>query len=305
MPKICYDRAVRDRLLKSKNLDVVNKANEIIASYQAQGFDLTLRQLYYQFVARDLIPNQQKEYKRLGDIVNDGRLAGLIDWNAIVDRTRNLRGLPHWSDPGEIVRSAAQGFNVDKWAGQPYRVEVWIEKDALVGVIEGVCTDHDVPYFSCRGYTSQSEMWGAAQRLLRRSRTSSQPTVILHFGDHDPSGIDMTRDIRGRLELFSDGNLEVRRLALNMNQVDEYQPPPNPAKVTDSRYVAYLAEYGEESWELDALEPQVLADLIAGEIRALRDEGIWKEAVAREREGRADLGQIADRYDEVKEFLSA
>lgn len=159
MPKIKY----QDMNLGPAKLALVEQANAIIGEYRAQGFDLTLRQLYYQFVARDLLANRLQEYKRLGDVINDGRLAGLIDWDAIVDRTRFVRSLAHWNDPADIVNGAAQQFRVDLWATQPNRVEVWIEKDALVGVIEGVCQELDVPFFSCRGYTSQSEMWAAAQ----------------------------------------------------------------------------------------------------------------------------------------------
>src|SRR6267142_4902679 len=166
MPKIKY----QDINLSDGSLALVKKCNEIIREYQAQGFVLTLRQLYYQLVSRDIIANKQSEYKRIGSIVNDARLAGLIDWTAIEDRTRELRGLPHWTDPAEIVASCAAQFHVDLWRGQNYRPEVWIEKDALVGVIEGVCNELDVPYFSCRGYTSQSEMWGGAMRLKKHAR---------------------------------------------------------------------------------------------------------------------------------------
>src|SRR5512139_1588276 len=162
MPKVCYV----PKSFSSNSMSIIEKANEIIAEYARLGFDLTLRQLYYQFVSRALIPNKDTEYKRLGSIINDARLAGLIDWDAITDRTRNLRSLSHWDDPGDIIYSAARSYHINRWEDQEYRVEVWIEKDALVGVIEGVCTDLDIPYFSCRGYTSQSEMWAAAQRLL-------------------------------------------------------------------------------------------------------------------------------------------
>src|SRR5579864_7879084 len=99
MPKIAY----KEFNFRAPTLAIVKKANEIIAEYAAQGFDLTLRQLYYQFVSRDLIPNTQKDYKNLGSIINDARLAGMIDWETIVDRTRELRSLSHWSDPSEII----------------------------------------------------------------------------------------------------------------------------------------------------------------------------------------------------------
>jgi len=299
MPKIKYQNIK----LGPAKLAVVAQANAIIEEYAAQGFDLTLRQLYYQFVSRDLIANRMQEYKRLGDIINDARLAGLIDWLAIVDRTRNLKSLSHWDSPSDIVRAVAEQYNVDRWVNQHNRVEVWIEKDALVGVIEGVCEELDVPYFSCRGYTSQSEMWMAAMRLKKYARNGQTP-VILHFGDHDPSGIDMTRDITDRLELFM-GGIEVRRMALNMNQVEEYQPPPNPAKLTDSRVHAYIREYGAESWELDALEPAVLAGLIRNEIGSLQDANAWAEMEQIQDNARAELAKIADRYQDVQEYLDA
>ena len=257
---------------------IISKANAIIDEYERQGFDLTLRQLYYQFVSRDLIPNRDTEYKRLGSIINDARLAGLIDWNAITDRTRNLRSLSHWRNPGDIIFSAARSYRIDKWAMQDYRVEVWIEKDALVGVIAGVCDDLDIPYFSCRGYTSQSEMWVAGQRLLKYIKDGQTP-LVLHFGDHDPSGKDMTRDIIDRLTLFSNSAIELQRIALNMDQVEQYNPPPNPAKITDSRASAYIAEYGDESWELDALETTVIADLIRDAVGVVMDQDAWETAV--------------------------
>src|SRR4051794_29815064 len=106
---------------------LIDMADQICREYAAQGFDLTLRQLYYQFVARDVIANKQTEYKRLGSIINDARLAGLLDWDYIVDRTRNLRGLSHWENPHSVIRSAASGYRTERWADQPHRVEVWIE----------------------------------------------------------------------------------------------------------------------------------------------------------------------------------
>lgn len=296
-------------------LGLIKTANEIIAEYRAQGFDLTLRQLYYQFVSRAIIPNTLKSYKNLGSVVNDARLAGLIDWNAIVDRTRELRTLSHWDDPAEIVAAVSKQFHIDLWASQKFRPEVWIEKDALVGVFERICKELDVPLFSCRGYTSQSEMWAAGQRLLEYRRTpyfstglakasSKYPTpVIFHFGDHDPSGKDMSRDIVDRLQLFTGKALKFERLALNMDQVEEYAPPPNPAKITDSRANAYIAEFGSESWELDALEPSVLADLVRTAIAGVTDEDKMQEAIEEQDRHRETLGLVSDRFEDVEKFV--
>ena len=288
MPKICYV----ERKFEPGSLKLIQTANEIIEDYSAQGFDLTLRQLYYQFVSRDIIQNSQREYKRLGSVINDARLAGLIDWEAIIDRTRELRRNSHWTGPKDAVLSLEAQYQIDKWVGQEYRVEVWVEKDALVGVIGSVCDKLDVPYFSCRGYTSQSEMWEAGQRLQRHAENSDQTPVIIHLGDHDPSGIDMTRDITDRLALFM-GGMEVNRIALNMAQVEEYSPPPNPAKITDSRAASYIAIHGDESWELDALDPRTLSALIKKTVLKYRDQDAWNERVELEAEHCATLKKAA------------
>jgi len=276
----------------------IQQANAIIAEYQAQGFDLTLRQLYYQFISRDLLPNNQKSYNNLGSLISDARLAGLIDWSAIQDRTRNLRQNPHWDSPSDIIQACAKQYGVDRWEGQQYRPEVWIEKDALVGVIEGICNQWDVPYFSCRGYASQSEMWRAGQRL-KRYIDDGQTPIIFHFGDHDPSGKDMSRDIRDRLTMFlTDDDFEFRRLALTMDQIDEYNPPPNPAKITDSRADAYIAEFGNKSWELDALEPKVIVELIDTAVQSVCDGPDYRDKIEEELKAQKRLQQIADDWED-------
>jgi hypothetical protein len=299
MPKICYTK----RRFSETSAAIIEKANAIIAEYGTQGFSLTLRQLYYQFVARDIIPNNLKSYKNLGSIINDARLAELVDWNHIQDRTRHLSRNSHWETPGELIEGAAAGYRIDMWARQEYRPEVWIEKDALVGVIEGICSELDVPFFSCRGYTSQSEMWVGGQRIGRWIKREKQTPVIFHFGDHDPSGKDMTRDIVDRLELFM-GGVKLERLALNMDQVERYNPPPNPAKTTDSRSAAYIAEFGNDSWELDALEPRVIVDLVEASIRALIDEDIWEEDEARWKNEMKLLKEAASKWPEIAKNLT-
>lgn len=274
-----------------KRMAVIEQANQIIAEYDAQGFVLTLRQLYYQFVARDLLANTQANYKNLGDILNDGRLAGLVSWRSMEDRTRNLESLPHWDSPKDIVAACATQFRTDMWDSQPTRVEVWVEKDALVGVIEGVCRENDVPYFACRGNTSSSELWRAGRRFLDYI-DRGQDVVVLHLGDHDPNGIDMTRDNQRRLSLFAETDIEVRRIALNIEQVRHYRPPPNPVKLTDSRAKGYIDLFGAKCWELDALEPRVIAKLIQDEIDDIRDPDQWETAMVEQQAGRDALAEI-------------
>lgn len=288
---------------RQASLDIIQQANEICADYQRQGFNLTLRQVYYQFVARGLLANNDRNYKRLGSIINDARLAGMMDWGYIQDRTRHTRGgFGGYTDPGHFIRSVVGGYNEALWQGQDYRPEVWVEKDALVDVIGRACGGYRVPYLSCRGYVSQSTMYEAAKRFERRVANGLTPLVI-HLGDHDPSGIDMTRDIRERLALLSWGHIEVRRIALNMDQIQQYNPPPNPAKLSDSRGYTYVAEHGYESWELDALEPSVLVDLIEREIETVLDRDLFDERYAAEQANEARLQRVADRWDEVVAYI--
>ncbi len=290
MPRIQY----QETTFRPATMVVIEQANTIIEEYQRQGFLLTLRQLYYQFVSRALIENTQRSYKRLGSIVNDGRMAGLIDWNSIEDRTRNLEKNSHWEGPGAIVRTCAEQFRVDRWATQKYQPEVWIEKEALAGVIEEICQTLDVPFFACRGYVSQSEQWRAGRRFHVHQNQGRVP-IVLHLGDHDPSGIDMTRDNHDRLQIFARFGVEVRRLALNMDQVEEYGPPPNPAKQTDARFEGYVAEYGDESWELDALEPEVIGELIRTAVEDLADT----EILHVRRYGLVMYSELRRRHDET------
>lgn len=280
---------------RDASLGLIGQANEIIEEYQAEGYELTLRQLYYQFVARGLVENKAAEYNRLGKLVGNGRLAGLIDWKAIVDRTRHIEINSHWEKPSDIIQSAADSYALDTRIDQDVYIEAWIEKEALAGILERACEPLDIPYFSCRGYVSLSAMWRAARRII------SQPhkkVIIFHLGDHDPSGIDMTRDIRDRLELFN-CEVEVKRIALNMEQVEEHQPPPNPAKLTDSRCQGYIAEYGEESWELDALDPRTLTELIEHHESLLTNSRKRNKRIKLQESHREKLQSIADNYDSL------
>lgn len=330
MPRIRYE----DWRPRGEAARDVVRAQDICAEYAAQGYDLTLRQLYYQFVARGYIPNSQKSYNRLGDIVSKARLAGFLDWDYIVDRARPHGSVAHWENPSVIVDAIARQFRVDKWADQPYRVEVWIEKEALAGVMERACRSLDVDWFACKGYVSSSAMWKAAQRFKDYYR-EEQAVVVIHLGDHDPSGIDMTRDIRTRLmdfvfqdylneypELFPGDSVAVRdivaqmtddlggrepltveRIALNMDQVEEYDPPPNPAKMTDSRANDYVALYGDESWELDALDPATLGDLIRDAVGRYRDSDLYEERELVEDEHREMLRNVSARWEDVVTYL--
>lgn len=248
----------------------------ILDEYRKQGYVLTLRQLYYQLVSADIIPNRIASYNMLGNVVSKGRMSGLIDWNMIEDRTRQPKRNAHWDDPRDILEAAKNQYYRDRWDDQDYYVEVWCEKDAVSNIISPVCKKWDVTFMANRGYSSLSAMYDAFRRI-DNNRSAGKEVIILYLGDHDPSGIDMVYDIKNRLGTFIFGNEtldfeSVKRIALNMDQVELYNPPKNPAKTTDSRYDAYVSQYGESSWELDALKPQVLAKIVEDEIKGFVDD---------------------------------
>lgn len=359
MPKVIY----KPKEFKGDRLNVVTRAAQYVTDYARQGYDLTLRQLYYQFIGDDAFPeswrdpvsgskNVEKNYKNLGKLVSDARLAGLIDWDRIKDRGRSLNGAKGGDESVAQVIDGATFFP-DMWEGQPTMVEVWVEKEALVDVIgraawrSGLVT----PYFACKGYTSQTAMWEASQRL-RGYVEDGMRVKVIHLGDHDPSGIDMTRDIEDRLCDFmeqdllngsrtitgsasvcdiwlaaadehgvdpwdtsdedlglsvtgrrSQGVFDVERIALNWDQVQEYDPPPSPTKLTDSRATGYIVDHGYECWELDALEPSLMDSLIQARIRANIDHEIRDAQIDRQRIGQRQLNTLASNWDAVAEFL--
>lgn len=285
----CYKQIkfTDDRLL------LIRQSSDICVHYESQGIPLSLRQLYYVLVSKNLIENSKSSYDKLGSAVSDGRIAGLISWTAIEDRGRNLQGLNHYDSPEHAIKSLLAGYSIDKWVNQRYRPEVWVEKEALVDVVGAICNKLEVDFFACKGYNSQSEQWRAGQRFAQYVRKGQTP-IVFHLGDHDPSGIDMTRDNRERIELFAGTPVQVVRLALNMDQIMTYDPPPNYAKVSDSRAPAYVREFGEECWELDALEPRVIQDLISDAVLKVRDQKLWDEMTAQQTEDKLMLEALVE-----------
>ena len=297
--------AYQDWNPKPETLALVEMAQQIIRQYQAEGYILTLRQLYYQFVSKDLIPNSERSYKNLGSVITKARMAGLISWTAIEDRNRGHNTFYSQEDLMQPIRDLPGMIEYDRWARQDTYVEVWVEKEALGNVVGRACGKLWTPHMACKGYLSASEAWRAGRRFQEKL-DEGKNCVVIHLGDHDPSGIDMTRDNQDRLDTFSEyvGGVDVRRIALNMDQVDEYAPPPNPAKVTDSRASGYIQRFGRTSWELDALEPSVIEELITDEIEGLIDYDAWYAVDEEEEEVRERLSAVGRHWPRVNELLS-
>lgn len=279
--------------------ELLNKTVAIITDYAAQGYRLSVRQVYYQLVGRDIIENTVPSYKRLGRIIRKARMAGIVDWAVIEDRNRTLVKNNHYAGIGSYLKHTAQWFEIDLWEGQDNRPIVICEKDALSGILQPICEESDVYFTANKGYSSISHLYNIAKNIEHRATNDYQGTTILYFGDHDPSGLDMDRDILERVGMFSFFNLnDVKRLALTAEQIETYDPPPNPAKMTDTRAPEYIAEHGDSSWELDALQPEVLGNLVRGAIEdTISHPEQFEEMQVAQEDGREQLKEIAQDYD--------
>ncbi|MEQ9905039.1 hypothetical protein [Pectobacterium aroidearum] len=282
-----------------ERMSMVNTIDDIVTEYQEQGYRLTTRQVYYQLVARGMIENTLQSYKRVASLINEAKLAGLLDWSGLEDRTRDFITRSHWTSPGEIIRASANQYHEDLWSNQSQRIFVIIEKEALVGVLESLCNRYDIPLLAARGYPSGSVLYDFAQSHLIPATRKRQRCHILHLGDHDPSGIDMTRDLTDRLDMFTytSALVSLERIALNMSQVEEINPPENPAKTTDSRFAQYIKKYGRSSWELDALQPRYLNQLVEEKISDRIDWDDWAKKESEINSRRSALQDVADRFD--------
>jgi len=309
--------------------------------YAAQGYRLTLRQLYYQLVSADYIPNDDVVYKKLSGILDDLRYSGKVDWDAIEDRGR-VPYLPYYAaGPAAAINDLIRQYRLDRMEDQNTFIEVWTEKDAISGILREITSEYHVRLVVNKGYSSSSAMHDAYLRFAAQI-AAGKPVVVLYFGDHDPSGLDMVRDIQERILFFlaygdqldsndfydkfiepwwlenyytdddmfhegyisdavmqrysndEDGTYEdeyrkhhtagqikmylaekglfkVLPIGLTREQIDQYNPPPNPAKITDPRAAWYIKEHGPTSWEVDALRPNVMTELVRSKILEIID----------------------------------
>lgn len=284
------------------SLVLLSDINNILTEYKEEGYKLTVRQLYYQLVAGDIIPNNINQYQKITQIIGKARMSGMIDWDMIEDRVRVPSKNTHWDDPEQILQACISSYYKTRWVNQDYYVEVWCEKDAVSNIIEPVCRKWDVLFMANRGYSSLSAMYEAYQRFADAIEDGKAVTVI-YVGDHDPSGMDMTRDIRERLTTFLSKDehvniMPVSRAALNMDQIEEHEPPENPAKKIDPRYKTYAEQYGDSSWELDALKPDVLSGIIEDSILDFLDEDEFQREADKEEREKDTLRDIAARFED-------
>ena len=354
--------------LKEKGIWVADKlmiCHQIIKTverYQEEGYKLTLRQLYYQLVAADIIPNHDTVYKKLSSILDDLRYSGRIDWDAIEDRGR-VPYLPYFVHGiSDALNDTAEFYRLDRQKGQDVVVEVWTEKDAISGILKKITRRYHVNLVVNKGYSSSSAMYSAYQRFADYINDGKR-VKILYFGDHDPSGLDMIRDIKDRIITFLSKGEQLKQndkmaewwedfmnnhfhelsdefisalevitssekqpqkkkiksaelyfsekkrlyiqendlfdvipIGLTMTQIEELNPPPNPAKMTDPRAKWYLEEYGDTSWEVDAIEPKLMENIVQTAIEENINIDLYSEMLEKERLEKEEISKIAEDY---------
>lgn len=291
----------------SKYEVLVEAVNKVLGQYSGR---LSLRQIYYRLVSAHVIPNNMNQYKALSKYLVKAREQGEVDWTRIEDRNRSTTGFDSGyeeaPDPQKYVARRIQQAVQDpfirfkKWLNQPERVEVWIEKDALSVLASGVAGRYNVTTCPSKGYSSFTYI----KEAVRRINWYDAPVTVLYFGDYDPSGLDITRDLRERLIRYGAHNLkEVKRICLSREQIEEHQLPPFPAKSSDVRYAKFVADTGsDDAVELDALEPPVLEKYIEDAILEYWDEEIYAEVEDEEYEANE---AIKEALEPLREILKA
>ena len=245
---------------RAETLEIVNRANEILAVAESQGYRFTLRRVFYSLVSTNVIPNTERAYKNLSATLDTARWEGLMEPEALEDLGRVSIMASQWGSPAELLNAAADQYRSDWWEDANPLVEVWAEKATLQSIVEPVCREYGVRFLACRGFSSLTALAEAV------GRWDGRDVRIIYTGDHDPSGLDMDRDLADRLDRLAvlmgiDCNIDFTRIALTPEQIEEHQLPPQPTKDTDSRARGYSEEH-TGSWEVDALDAVSLAGLV-------------------------------------------
>ncbi|SRR6266704_2275200 len=242
------------RQIKTQN--IIDQAHEILEAYHP----MTVRQVYYQLVSRQVVENTRSRYQAVSDALVDARLEGTIPWSWIEDRLRRPRHVSMWDDLTAFAETARRAYRRDVWATQECYLEVWLEKDALSGIFEDVLSGYGVTLNVGRGYDGWSSIRNAADRFQ-----SYDDVTILYFGDFDPSGEDMVRSLRDRLAQLG-STPDIEKVSLTLEDIERYSLPPNFTKATDTRRNAFVAKNGDVSVELDALRVDVLRNRLTEEV---------------------------------------
>lgn len=282
--------------------ELIRRVQGVIADYEQIG-KLTIRQIHYRIFAQawSQYPNTESSYNWLKNVLGTARLEGVIPWEAIEDRTREIKdGHGEDYDPIQFfkgffdyLRNLDTEYVMPKWWGQPTRVQVWVEKEALASVFENITKVSGVDLVVLRGYPSLTLLWEDAQRLSK-VEDGVKKILILYFGDFDPSGVDIQRSAIEHIAEDFGIEIECKRVALTKEQIGQYNLPPAPAKHTDTRRNGFILEQGVD-WqvELDSIDPRELQRLIESSVN-----DYWNSKASKRRKT-----ELESRQEKIKRLL--
>jgi hypothetical protein len=248
---------------------------------------MTIRQLFYRLVSRGLIPNDRKHYQLTSRVMTKSRDDGRCSFDAIVDRSRPSYSPNVFDDADEYANTVQRSYRKDYWATQPNHVEIWVEKDAIIGSIEPTTDELGVTIRVGRGFLSTTK----AHEIATRFASVDKPITVFYLGDHDPSGHDIERDLYARIRSYGSGDFNMQRLAIHKADIAQFNLPPLRIKDSDARAVKFRAQHGEDCVELDALPPDELRRRIKEAVELLQDRTLWDRAVMVEK---VELASIKD-----------
>jgi len=276
-----------------KYVTIVESTNEILGEYS---YPLTLRQIYYRLVSNGVIPNSRSAYNGLSKWLVKAREDGDVDDAKIEDRSRSIiKAVEGYDSPDQFIEAVeywihnlGDRYHANLWSNQDVYLEIWVEKEALDRVIARAAQPFQVTVCPTKGYSSYSYIKRDA--VDGRFSEVDKPIICLYFGDHDPSGKQMTEDLQRRSNRYGNGmNIEIKRVALTQEQIRKYNLPPNRTKSKDTRTPKYVAEFGDECWELDAIPPDDLQSLVISSIEQYIDRDRWNKVLKQEEKDRASL----------------
>ena len=237
----------------------LQRRREGLLAIVAEQRPMTVRQVFYQATVHGIVEKTEGGYRKVQVDLVEMRRSGLLPYGWLADSTRWMRKPRSYRDMADALTATAQLYRRDLWADAATRVEVWLEKDALAGVVYPVTAAYDVPLMVTRGYASLSFLHAAAEEIAEAQR----PTFICHLGDFDPSGVDAARKVEETLRgMAPEAEIHFERLAVTARQLAELDLPSRPTKVSDTR----AANFGDISVELDAIPAATLRRLVEGAI---------------------------------------
>jgi len=275
--------------MRQYTLDKLDRVKEILEEFNTQGYlPITLRMLYYKLVTKNIIGNNVNEYNSLKKLMTKTRVSGEIPYEYFVDTTRVLQQADTWWSIPHFLKETLESYRLDRWKTQEYYIEVWLEKNTMIPILEDITSKYSVPLLSNHGYSSTTAMHEAEERF-----GTDKKCIVIYLGDHDPSGLHMDEDI------FNRASVEVDRIAITKAQVDKYHLPPNPAKKRDPRASNYVSEYGENSWELEALDIKITKELLEERILHYLDMDEYTKIIEEEEEHKENFTNFMESMENM------